>query len=438
MRNALDRRRKRTLTSTLHCLKQTDAPRVADAFRPVVVAPTFDNAATLIDVLNGLAALDLEVLVVDDGSTDGTARLLREWAAGGDDRTVLTHPVNRGKAAALSTAFKAAARVGCTHAVTIDTDGQLSPDDVPRLIDAARLRPGAFVLGVRDIHADDYPARSRIGRIISNRLVWLESNARVRDSQCGLRVYPLASIPLERCGASHYGFETEVITRAIWAGLPLVQLPVGCRYFPATLRVSHFRPRLDSLRAVRLHVRLLAAAMIPMSAPRRQRDPGRFPPHSLPARFFRWLNPVSAWRQVRREESGRTRFAAGFAAGVFIGTIPAYGVQTLLSLFVARRFRLHPVSVVAGSNVSIPPIGPFLIAASVAVGHLMLHGVLPRWEDYKPGHIGTIVGPLIADWLIGSLLIGTALAAIAFVCVDGLLRILPDARPARQTVGEPA
>jgi uncharacterized protein (DUF2062 family) len=426
------------LTSTLHSFKQTDAPRIADAFRPVVVAPTFDNAATLIDILDRLSALDLEVLVINDGSTDGTAELLRVWATGGDDRTVLAHPVNHGKAAALRTAFAAAASAGCTHAVTIDTDGQLSPDDVPRLIDAARLRPGAFVLGVRDIHADDYPARSRFGRVISNRLVWLESNARVRDSQCGLRVYPLASIPLERCGASHYGFETEVITRAVWAGLPLVQLPVECRYFPATERVSHFRPGLDSLRAARLHVRLLAAAMIPMSARRRHNYPGKFPPRSLPARFFRWLNPVSAWRQVRREQAGRTRFAAGFAAGVFIGTIPTYGVQTLLSLFVARRFRLHPVSVVAGSNISIPPIGPVLVAVSVAVGHLMLHGVLPQWNDYKPEHIGKIVGPLIADWLLGSLLIGTALAAIAFVCLDGLLRFLPDTQPARQTVGEPA
>jgi uncharacterized protein (DUF2062 family) len=426
------------LTSTLHCFKQTDAPRIGGAFRPVVVAPTFDNAATLADILGRLSALDLEVLVVDDGSTDGTAGLLQAWAGGGEDRTVLTHPVNRGKAAALRTAFTAATRAGCTHAVTIDTDGQLSPDDVPRLIDAARVRPGAFVLGVRDIHAADYPARSRFGRIISNRLVWLEANAHVRDSQCGLRVYPLASIPLDRCAASHYGFETEVITRAVWAGLPLVQMPVECRYFPRAERVSHFRPGLDSLRAARLHLGLLAAAMIPMPARRRQENPGRFPPHSLPARFFRWLNPVCAWRQVRREQAGRTRFAAGFAAGVFIGTIPTYGVQTLLSLFVAKRFRLHPVSVVAGSNVSIPPIGPVLVAVSVAVGHLMLHGVLPQWNDYKPDHIGKIVGPLIADWLLGSLLIGTALAAIAFVFLDGLLRFLPDARPARQTVGEPA
>jgi uncharacterized protein (DUF2062 family) len=191
---------------------------------------------------------------------------------------------------------------------------------------------------------------------------------------------------------------------------------------------------LDSLRAARLHLRLLAAATIHTSAKRREKNPGKFPPRSLPARFFQWLNPMSAWRQVRREQSGRTRFAAGFAIGVFIGTIPTYGVQTLLSLYAARRFRLHPVSVVAGSNVSIPPIGPVLIAVSVAVGHLLLHGVLPHWSDYKPDHIGKIVGPLILDWAVGSILIGAALAAFAFICVDGLLRLMPDAQPA----GEPA
>jgi uncharacterized protein (DUF2062 family) len=411
-------------------------------FRAVVLAPTFDNAPTLIGLLENLAFLELDILVVDDGSTDGTAGLLRTWSMGRPGRTVLTHGINRGKAAALRTGFTHATGAGFTHAVTIDTDGQLSPADIPRLLDAARERPDAFVLGVRDITAADYPARSRVGRQISNRLVWLETHVQVGDSQCGLRVYPLAAVPFDQCWAGHYGFETEVITRAVWAGVPLVQLPVACRYFPPGDRVSHFRPGLDSLRAVRLHLRLLLAASLPRPDRRRRLAPGQIPARSLPVRFFHWINPIEAWRQVRREQSGRTRFAAGFAIGTFIGTIPTYGIQTILSLFVAKRFRLHPVSVLAGSNVSTPPLGPVLLAASVAIGHLMLRGQLPHWVDYQPSHLKMVVGPLLLDYLVGSLLVGAVFGAVVFVCIDGLLRFLPDGRPDDQSdhrpTGEPA
>src|SRR5688572_3570429 len=97
-----------------------------DPFNPVVVAPTYDNARTLGDVVRGVAALGLPIIVVNDGSTDSTPELL---AGLGRDPgvTVLTHPRNRGKAAALCTGFAAAAEAGFTHAISIDTDGQHDP-----------------------------------------------------------------------------------------------------------------------------------------------------------------------------------------------------------------------------------------------------------------------------------------------------------------------
>jgi uncharacterized protein (DUF2062 family) len=407
---------------------------VRGGYLPVVIAPSFDNATALPGVLKDLASLGIEVIAVNDGSTDETAELLSAWAADGPGRTVLTHPFNRGKAAALRTGFAHATAAGFTHAVTIDTDGQLSAADIPRLLDAARDRPEAFVLGVRDITAADYPARSRAGRRISNRLIWVQTRVRVGDSQCGLRVYPLNAMPFDQCSAGHYGFETEVITRAVWAGVPLVQLPVACRYFAPAERVSHFRPGLDSLRAARLHLGLLLAASMPGTFRRRHSIPGRYPARSLPVRFFHWISPVEAWRQVRRGQAGRTRFAVGLAAGTFIGTIPTYGIQTILSLFVAKKFRLHPASVLAGSNVSTPPLGPVLLAVSVAAGHLMLRGQLPHWGDYRPSHLRAVIGPLLLDYLVGSLLVGAIFGAVVFVCIDGLLRLLPGARPA----GEPA
>ena len=409
----------------------------AKPFRPVVVAPTFNNAVPLPAVLAAVSALDLPVVVVDDGSTDATAALLAAWA-GVDpgSRTVLTHARNRGKAAALHTAFGHAAAAGHTHAVTIDTDGQLSATDIAPLLDRARSRPAALVLGTRDVHTAGYPIRSRFGRWASNRLVWLEAGQHVTDSQCGLRVYPLGFATVARCAAERFGYETEIITRAAWAGVPVVQVPVSCRYFPAGQRVSHFRPLADSGRALAMHATLIAAACnpLPLRRPISRRSPtgaAPAPGRSIPRRALRWLNPVTAWRQARGGDADRTRFAAGFAAGVLIGTLPMYGFQTVASLFVARRFRLHPMSVMAGSNLAGPPVGVALIAAAIAVGHLLLHGDWPGRGTYdlSHGHLTAGLGPLLCEWVVGACVVGTALAGLAFVTVDLILRALPDVSP---------
>jgi glycosyltransferase involved in cell wall biosynthesis len=227
------------------------------SFRPAVVAPTFNNARTLGEILARLEVSGLAVFVVNDGSTDGTGDILADWQSGGEGRHVCVHPANRGKAAALHSGFEAADAAGFSHAVTIDTDGQLPPEDVPAMLAAAAACPAALVLGARDESARDYPVRSRLGRRVSNLLVRWECGQRVLDSQCGLRVYPLALARAARCRAEYFGFETEIIVRAAWEGRPIISVPVRCRYFTASQRVSHFRPWRDSFRAVAMHLLLL-------------------------------------------------------------------------------------------------------------------------------------------------------------------------------------
>ncbi len=378
-------------------------------------------------MLADLEQLGLPVVVVDDGSTDQTPTLLGDWIdADSVGRTVLTHDRNRGKAAALQTAFRHAEKLCFTHAISLDTDGQLDASDVPQLLASSQVNPAALVLGVRDSAAADYPARSRFGRWFSNALVRFESGTTVADSQCGLRIYPLKTVNQVRCQSGHYGFETEIITRLRWAGTPITEVPVACRYFSTGQRVSHFKPVLDSLRALRMHGRLILTAMNPVH--RGARPAWSAPAHSLPRQFLSWINPMSAWRQVRGEHKGHTRFAAGFAAGVFIATLPLYGVQTLVGLFVAKRFKLNPVSVVAGANVSIPPIGPVLIAGAIAVGHVMLHGSLPTLDSYDFRHhsAGDILLPAIIEWVLGGFVLGIVLALLSFVGLNSFLRMFSD------------
>lgn len=231
-------------------------------FAPVIVLPTYHNARTLGDVAARARATGWPCLIVDDGCQDETpavcAALLAQAAAdGGPKVLVARHERNRGKAAALLTGFAEAQMQGFTHAVTVDTDGQHDPEEIPRLLEAARAHPDALVLGERaDQVEGGTPWRSLVGRKFSNGLIRFGGGLVVRDSQTGFRVYPVAMAQALRCRVERFGFETEILVRLGRAGGRVVRLPITSRYLPMAERVSHFRPWLDSLRWCRMHLRL--------------------------------------------------------------------------------------------------------------------------------------------------------------------------------------
>ena len=217
--------------------------------------------------MNRSAALGLPLFVVNDGATDDTPNVLARWKDDARIRVVI-HPINRGKAAALRTGFATASEQGFTHAVTMDSDGQLNCNDIPAMVAAARPSPTALVIGTRDSSAADYPCRDpKRGRTASNFFVKLESGLRVSDSQCGLRVYPLAFATRLRCTAERFGFkETEIITRTGWAGGSIcrsARLLQICRAWQASQPLpplGRFIPRsLDARKTRRPSVLPLAA-----------------------------------------------------------------------------------------------------------------------------------------------------------------------------------
>ncbi len=246
---------------------------------PIVIAPTYNNAATLPEVVARVVGMGLAVLVVNDGSTDRTGEALTALGQTYKEPQlrVITHRENRGKAAALMTGFAEATRIGgYTHAVTIDTDGQLEPEEARRLLATAETHPRGLILGVRDLSTPDYPAKNKTGRWFSNLAIRLECGARVTDSQCGFRVYPLELIRVAGCKTGHFSFEAEVLTRAAWAGYEIVEERVSCKYLPREKRVSHFKPWRDSFRGLGLHGGLLIESLYrrPMAAlARREREP---------------------------------------------------------------------------------------------------------------------------------------------------------------------
>jgi len=225
--------------------------------QPCVIIPTYNNAGTLEQVVRGALAQGLPVLVVDDGSTDGTPSIL-ERLRGVEGVALLDHGLNLGKGAALKTALREAHRLGFTHAVSIDSDGQHLPEEIPRFLEEGRRHPGALVLGHRDFEAAEVGRGSRFGRSFSNFWTWVETGRRLPDTQTGFRLYPLDPIMELHLEKNGYDLEVELLVKALWTGVPVRSVPVTAVYFEAGQRVSHFRPGLDFLRIALLNTGLVS------------------------------------------------------------------------------------------------------------------------------------------------------------------------------------
>ena len=204
---------------------------------PLLLIPAYDERATVGAVVTS-ARLHGHVLVVDDGSTDGTAEVAH--AAGAE---VLRHARRLGKAQALRTGIVAARARGASHVITLDADGQHEPADVPLLQAAAA--PRTIVVGGRlGDPAMVAPERLDAIRVAGFFACWA-SGLRVDDTQSGFRLYPIGvfdGVPTYRGG---FVFETEILLAAAARGWVVREVPV--RALPRIASRSRFRPVADGV-----------------------------------------------------------------------------------------------------------------------------------------------------------------------------------------------
>lgn len=418
-------------------------PTPPAAPRFIVISPTYNHGPALPGFLEGLKTLALPIIVVNDGSTDGTSHTLEAWQTSGSSaRVAVTHEVNQGKAAALRTGFAKARTLGFTHALTIDSDGQHAPADLRSLIERAIRHPRAIIVGARPSRIAGCPWKCLIGRRLSNHFVWVASGVRVLDSQSGLRCYPLDLIDGLGARAGRYAFETEILTRAGWAGVAVIEVPIAGIYEVSGGRVTHFRVGRDTRQAIRMHARLIARSLLPgdpvpriaaMAVPASIDDsaPQGNPVDPVDPMIGTILHRASWWfgpRRLRLMATGdlqdRKRLAASVATGLFMATVPAYGIKTVVCLWLASRFRLHPGVVIAVSSLSTPPLGFVFVFLSIVVGHVLLHGdaptfdSLPSWSNFNLAAFRV----LLWEWIVGSIIVGAVLALLSYGLVRLLLR----------------
>ena len=211
-----------------------------------IVIPCYDAARRVGEVVRGALVFGMPVYVVDDGSRDDSAAAAH--AAGAT--SVLRHPANQGKGAALRTGFRWALSQGATSVLTLDADGQHDPGEIPLLLSAHASHPEALIIGVRSFAPDDMPRRSRIGNRISTFWIGRFSGRAHRDTQSGFRLYPRALAALPQLRTSRFDTETELLLLAARLRVPLVDVPVRTIY--DVDRTTHFHGLTDTLRVLGL------------------------------------------------------------------------------------------------------------------------------------------------------------------------------------------
>ena len=232
----------------------------ADAidFKPCIVIPFYNHAQGIPTVVRDLKSLRLRCYLVNDGSDASCdaplAQLAREEA---DWLQVIRYQPNQGKGRAVMTGMDAAARDGFTHVAQIDADGQHRVQDLIRLLQLARFNPDVMITGYGEF--DESVPRSRLyGRYITHVWVWINTlSLQVRDSMCGLRVYPVRSaLSIWRHArlGTRMSFDIEILVRLCWRGVRIINVAVPVTY-PLD-GVSHFKALRDNLQISAAHARM--------------------------------------------------------------------------------------------------------------------------------------------------------------------------------------
>lgn len=223
-----------------------------------VVMPTYNNGGTIRDVVERTMPFCDDIVVVNDGCTDGTPEILNDFKG---QITVVEYGRNRGKGYALRCGFERAKKQGFDYAITIDSDGQHFPEDIPLFVEALKRHPKSLIVGSRNLKQENMPEKNTFANKFSNFWFRLQTGINLPDTQTGYRLYPLHQLPNLGLLTSRYEAELELLVGSAWRGTHLVPIAVNVFYPKAEERVTHFRPFWDFLRITLLNTCLCFGAL---------------------------------------------------------------------------------------------------------------------------------------------------------------------------------
>ena len=366
------------------------------ALRCVVIMPTYNNDGTIAEVISDVKEFANDIIVVNDGSTDNTQNILSSI----DGIKVIDYPDNKGKGYALKLGLKKAYEWGYRYAITIDSDGQHYADDIPTFIEKIEEKPDSLLIGARNLTADNMPSKNTFANKFSNFWYKVETGQELSDTQSGFRLYPLDKLQKIHFITSRYEFEVEIIVRAAWRGVNVENIPIKVYYPPVEERVSHFRPLQDFTRISILNTGLVLYALLLY----------------YPWKFLQALTYSNIKNFIDKEiihsKDSNLQMAAAMGWGIFCGIIPLWGYQMVFAGFSAHFMKLNKIVAVVFSNISIPPMIPFILYGSMVAGAWILN--IDNIFSIESVSLKS-VGQSLTQYLVGSFALATISGLLVFI-----------------------
>ena len=217
-------------------------------WRVCAIIPALNASTTVGRIVDRVRQLGLDPIVVNDGTTDATVQAATTAGA-----RVISHVTNQGKGLALRSGFAVALQFGYDVVVTLDSDGQHDPEDIPRLLEACRAQQAPIVIGHRVIDGERMPAMRRWTNRAMSTMVSMVARQSIPDSQCGLRVIRRDVLEALRLTSARFDLETELLLAVAARGWAIRSVPIRTIYH--NTHRSHIRPLRDGLRFVGLVAR---------------------------------------------------------------------------------------------------------------------------------------------------------------------------------------
>ncbi len=333
--------------------------RIKNKFKQLkccIIIPTYNNDNTLEKVINNLLKYTEDIIVVDDGSTDSTDKILKQY----QKIYKLKNDHNYGKGFSLKRGMLFAKKKGLNYAITIDSDGQHCTEDIPKFIQEIDVKSenNTIIIGSRNLKKMNAPFSSRFGNNFSNFWFNFQTNIKLNDTQSGYRLYPTSIVEDIPLFSNKFEFEIEIIVKSSWKGIKIKNIPINVSY--KKNRISHFRPFTDFLRISILNVWLVVYALLYIK------------PRDFIRNFRKKNIQKFIYEDILENTDSASKKAISISLGIFIGLTPFWGYHTLIVLFLAFLFKLNKLLAFTFSNISIPPLIPLIIYFSINIGKFIV------------------------------------------------------------------
>ena len=313
-----------------------------------------------------------------------------------------------GRGRGVKAAARHARRMGMTHIVTLDADRLPPPDQMVMFAAAAAADSDAVIVGrrIRNFEAIRVRDRSCASGRLKNFFFRLQTGLRLTEVASRLRCYPLVVLEQLKLHANNEAFDTEVLTKAAWAGVAIKEVDIRLSEPAATQKTPLRRSLRNALGVLAMNVHLTMRSITPLPHRKIVSSGDR------PGQAISVFRPLRSIRALLTENVTPVQLAAAGAMGVFLGALPLIALHTVVILFVSSYFRLNKVAALTASQLCMPPVVP---ALCIEVGYFMRYGAF--LTEISVETLGYQALERLWEWLLGSLVAGPVLA----VLVGGLV-----------------